>query len=253
MPYSISNLSGKTVVITGASSGIGLACAKKFADFGCKLILIARDLQRLQAQTQGFASQCQTFALDVRDASAVELWCSQITAIDILINNAGLARGWEKTHEGSITDWNEMIDTNMKGLLYMTKFLVPKMLHANSGHVIQIGSTAGQWSYPHGAVYCGTKAAVRSITEALRMELVDTPIRVSNIQPGLCETDFSLIRFHGDENRAKQVYAGIEALQPEDVADAVVYVASAPAHVQIAELTLMPTTQATSMVIHRKT
>lgn len=246
------NLTGKTVVITGASSGIGLACAEAFASEGCQLILLSRNIEKLNDRVQYLNADYQTFSVDVRSAEAVKDFCEKIKNVDILVNNAGLAKGFEKLHEGVLSEWEEMIDTNMKGLLYMTRFLVPKMLKQSFGHVIQIGSTAGQWAYPNGAVYCGSKAAVRMISESLRMDLVDTPVRVTNIQPGLCETEFSIVRFNGDEERAKQVYKGIEALHPEDVADTVVYAATAPLHVQIAEITLMPTAQASSTVVYRK-
>lgn len=254
-------LKEKTVFITGASSGIGKACAELFAQAGAKLILCARNMAKLQNVANDLKAQYQTdilaFELDVQDKRAVNEVVDTLPIswkkIDILVNNAGLASGLEKLHQGDLADWDAMIDTNIKGLLYLTRKIVPTMLenHIN-GHVINIGSIAGIHAYPNGAVYCATKSAVKFISDGLRMDLVDTPIRVTNVQPGMVETNFSLVRFHGDQQRADSVYEGIQPLTATDIANIVVYTASAPAHVQICEVTVTPTHQATGGIIHKE-
>lgn len=254
-------LKNKIVFISGASSGIGKACAELFAQAGAKLILGARSVEKLQELGNELKVQYQTeilaLKLDVQDKGAVDEAINGLPLawqkIDILVNNAGLARGLEKLHQGDVADWEAMIDTNVKGLLYLTRKIVPQMLENKlNGHVINIGSTAGILAYPGGAVYCATKAAVKFISDGLRMDVVDTPIRVTNIQPGMVETNFSVIRFHGDQQKADNVYDGIKPLTAEDIADIVVYAASAPTHVQICEVTVTPTHQATGGIVHKE-
>lgn len=254
-------LKNKIVFISGASGGIGKACAELFAQAGAKLILCARSVEKVREIGNELKAQYQTdtlaLQLDVQDKKAVEEVVDTLPLewrkIDILVNNAGLARGLDKLHQGDIADWEAMIDTNVKGLLYLTRKIVPQMLeHKLNGHVINIGSTAGIHAYPGGAVYCATKSAVKFISDGLRMDVVDTPIRVTNIQPGMVETNFSVIRFHGDQQKADNVYDGIKVLTAEDIADIVVYTASAPAHVQICEVTVTPTHQATGGIVHKE-
>jgi hypothetical protein len=259
MPYLREDLKNKIVLVTGATSGIGEACARAFAELGCKLIITGRQVFRLQnlaSDLMAYGCSVYFYSLDVTQKSSVQEFINNLPEawknIDILINNAGLALGLEPLQEGNIEDWDTMIDTNVKGLLYVTRQIVPWMMERQKGHVINIGSLAGIAVYPNGTVYCASKAAVKTISDGLRMDLVHTPIRVTNIQPGLVDTNFSITRFHGDRERAERVYKGLEPLNAEDIADIVVYVASAPKHVQIAEITVMPTQQASSMVIHRK-
>ena len=207
-------LHGKVAFITGASSGIGAACAEGFARAGARLLLAARRNDRLQEMVSDLrsagAEDVHTVALDVRDKNQVQTVVDGLPspwqAIDILINNAGLSRGLEKVYEGKIDDWEEMIDTNVKGLLYVTRAVVPGMVQRGAGHVVNLGSTAGHMTYPNGAVYCATKAAENRITEGLREDLLGTPVRVTTVDPGMVETEFSKVRFHGDEGRAAKVY-----------------------------------------------
>jgi serine 3-dehydrogenase len=253
----MSRLQGKTVFITGASSGIGEASAKKFAESGSKLVLAARRLDRLQALAAKLPSKCHLVELDVRDRTAIEKAVASIptefAAIDILLNNAGKARGLAKLHEAEIADHEEMIDTNVKGLLYCTRAIVPGMIKRGYGHVINIGSIAGHEIYPNGSVYCATKYAVDALTKGLRIDLVDTPVRVSTVDPGLVETEFSLVRFNGDKERAKKVYTGYQPLTPDDVAEAILWVADRPLHVQIAEVIILPSAQASATITHKTT
>ena len=255
------NLKGKIVFISGASSGIGKACAESFAKAGAYLILCARQLEKIEEIAEGLKAKYQveilTCKLDVQNKAAVtevidglpENW----KKIDILINNAGLARGLEKLQDGDCNDWDTMIDTNVKGLLYLTRKIVPFMLENKvNGHIINIGSTAGIHAYPGGAVYCATKAAVKFISDGLRMDVVDKPIRVTNVQPGMVETNFSVIRFQGDQQKADNVYEGIKPLIAEDIASIVLFAASAPPHVQICEVTVTPTNQATAGIVHKE-
>ncbi|WP_312419464.1 SDR family NAD(P)-dependent oxidoreductase [Anaerospora hongkongensis] len=253
-------LKDKLVFISGASSGIGQACAEVFAKAGAKLILCARNKEKLTDIATDLKTRYGTVSfpiqLDVQDKTAVHQACDTLPQewqkIDILINNAGLARGMEKVQQGDLADWDAMIDTNIKGLLYLTRKIVPLMLaNESNGQVINIGSIAGIHAYPGGAVYCATKAAVKFISDGLRMDVVDTPIRVTNIQPGMVETNFSIVRFHGDEEKAAAVYEGITPLTAADIADIVLYSASVPPHVQICEVTVTPTHQATGRVIHQ--
>jgi NADP-dependent 3-hydroxy acid dehydrogenase YdfG len=253
-------MQGKTVFITGASAGIGAACAHRFASEGARLLLAARRVPRLQAMTEPLQSKgaaaVHVFALDVRSqsqvASALAALPAAWQAIDVLVNNAGLSRGMEKLYEGKIDDWEEMIDTNVKGLLYVTRAVVPGMVQRGSGHVVNLGSTAGRMTYPGGAVYCATKAAENRISEGLRQDLLGTPVRVTSIDPGMVETEFSKVRFHGDTERAAKVYQGLTPLTPEDVADAIVWAVSRPAHVNIAEIMLTSVDQANSMLLNRR-
>lgn len=255
----MSAIQDQIVLITGASSGIGAACARIFARSGARLILAARRLERLEEVAQelkDIGSETYSVELDVRDRAAVtaaiEALPSKWAAIDILINNAGLSRGLDKLHEGQIDDWEDMIDTNVKGLLYVTRAVLPGMVARGRGHVINMGSIAGHYTYPNGNVYCSTKAAVRALSEGLKMDLLGTPVRITSVDPGLVETEFSDVRFHGDRDRAKQVYQGLTPLTPDDVADVVLYCASRPAHVNINEVILMPVDQASATMVNRK-
>jgi len=249
------------VLITGASSGIGEACARVFAQGGAKLILVARRQELLEqlAEQLGKEYACELYliSLDVRDRSAVQSALDNLpgewSAVDILINNAGLSRGLDKLHEASIQDWEEMIDTNIKGLLYMTRALVPGMVSRGRGHVINLGSIAGHQTYPGGSVYCATKAAVKAISEGLKQDLLGTSVRVSSIDPGLVETNFSNVRFHGDTERAEKVYQGLTPLTPDDVADVIFFCATRSPHVNISEVILMPVDQAGATLVNRKT
>ncbi len=255
------SLAGKIVLITGASAGIGAACAMRFAEAGARLLLAARREDRLQEMTADLkaagAEDVWTVTLDVRDAKQVQTSIDGLPgpwqAIHVLVNNAGLSRGLDKLYEGHLEDWDEMIDTNVKGLLYVTRAVLPGMVRRGAGHVVNIGSTAGHWSYPKGAVYCGTKAAEGRITEGLRQDLLGTAVRVTTIDPGMVETDFSKVRFRGDAERAAKVYQGLTPLRPEDVADAVVWAATRPAHVNIAEVMLTTVDQADSVMFNRRT
>jgi len=251
------SIHNQIILITGASSGIGAACAQVFAQAGARLILAARRRQRLEELAASLAPcPVHLLELDVRDRSQVESSLSQLPSdwaeIDILINNAGLSRGLDKLHEGSISDWEEMIDTNIKGLLYITRTVVPGMVKRDRGHVVNIGSIAGHQTYPKGNVYCGSKAAVRAISEGLKQDLLGTPVRVTSIDPGMVETEFSSVRFHGDTERAKKVYQGLTPLTPADVADAVFFCVTRPVHVNISEMLLVPTDQATATLVHRR-
>jgi NADP-dependent 3-hydroxy acid dehydrogenase YdfG len=253
-------LNGKTVFITGASSGIGEACAFAFAQEGARLLLAARRLNLLEEMTaklkEAGAADVHSFALDVREnaavVNAIENVPGEWKRIDVLVNNAGLSRGLDKAYQGNVEDWDEMIDTNVKGMLYVTRAVVPGMVERGSGHVINMGSTAGEITYPNGAVYCATKAAERAINDGLRQDLLGTPIRVTSVDPGMVETDFSLVRFRGDNERAAKVYENITPLYPADVADAIVWAATRPAHVNIARVLMTTIDQANSLMFNRK-
>jgi 3-hydroxy acid dehydrogenase/malonic semialdehyde reductase len=252
----MSDLRNKTVLITGASAGIGAACAQKFAETGARLVLAARRLERLEALTADLKADVHLLKLDVTDRSAVEESIAGLQEsfreIDILVNNAGLGRGLGKLHEGEIDGWEEMIDTNIKGLLYLSRAVIPGMVARGRGHVINIGSIAGHQVYPGGNVYCATKHAVDALTKGMRIDLVDTPVRVSTVDPGLVETEFSQVRFHGDTERAAKTYQGYQPLTGADVAEAVVWIADRPAHVQIGEIIILPTAQASAMHLHKE-
>ena len=249
------SIKDKIVLITGASSGIGEACARKFAESGARLILTARRKDRLDQLAKSLGVQVHVIQLDVRNRQAVETAIASLPkewqAIDLLINNAGLGRGLEKLHKGEIDGWEEMIDTNVKGLLYISRAVIPGIVERGSGHIINIGSIAGHEVYPGGNVYCATKHAVDALTKGMRIDLVDTPIRVSTIDPGLVETEFSQVRFYGDKFRAKTVYMGYEPLVGDDIAETAVWIAERPPHVQIAQVIILPTAQASAMVVHK--
>lgn len=249
----------KIALITGATSGIGEACARKFAEGGYNLILTARRAEKLagiKAQLEAKGTKVRTLVFDVRDAEAAKQAIASLEpewqTIDVLINNTGLALGLEKEYEGNPEDWNTMIDTNIKGLLTMTRLIVPAMIERNEGHVINIGSVAGDAAYAGGNVYCATKAAVKTITDGLRIDVAESAVRVTNVKPGLVETNFSNVRFHGDNARAENVYKGIVPLTGADIADVAFYAASAPKHVQIAEVLVLATHQGSGSVIHRE-
>jgi hypothetical protein len=249
----------KIVFITGATSGIGLGCARKFAANGDKLILTGRNATRLSeisGELKAQGTEVVTLKFDVRDREAAQKALDSLPAefskIDVLVNNAGLALGLEPEYEGDFNDWDGMIDTNIKGLLTMTRLIVPGMIERNSGHIINIGSVAGDAAYAGGNVYCATKAAVKALSDGLRIDVANTAVRVTNLKPGLVETNFSNVRFHGDTERAAKLYQGIKPLTGDDIADVAVYAANAPAHVQIAEVLILATHQASGSVIVRK-
>jgi len=256
----MTQLKNKTVFVTGASSGFGKEIAAAFAKKGSRLIIAARRAQRIKETAaelkKRYGIEVLAMTLDVRKKSDVAKALSSLPVkwrdIDILVNNAGLSRGLDKLQEGSIRDWDEMIDTNVKGLLYITRAVLPNMVKRNSGHIVNIGSIAGHEVYPKGNVYCASKHAVDAITKGIRLDVVDTDIRVTTIDPGLAETEFSIVRFRGNVNKAKAVYTGIEALKPSDIADAVIYAASRPLNVVIAEMIIVPNKQASGQVVHRK-
>lgn len=253
-------LKGKIVLVTGASAGIGRSTALAFAAEGTRLLLAARRAGKLAEVASSClkrgAEAVHSIDLDVRDhravQNAIDALPEEWAEIDILVNNAGLSRGLDKLYMGRIEDWDEMIDTNIKGLLYVTRAVVPGMVVRGRGHVINLGSTAGELSYPNGAVYCGTKAAERAINDGLRMDVLGTPVRVTTVDPGMVETDFSLVRFRGDQERAAKVYKGVKPLTPDDVADVIVWAASRPEHVNIARVLMTPVQQANSILFHRE-
>jgi NADP-dependent 3-hydroxy acid dehydrogenase YdfG len=256
----MNRLAGKRVLITGASAGIGEACARHFAAQGAHLLLSARRLERIEALASELADahgvEIHTAAVDVTDRDSVATYVDGLSADgltpDVLVNNAGKAKGLDTLQEGDLDHWDEMIDTNVKGLLYVTRAVLPHMIERDSGHVINIGSIAGRWVYPKGAVYNATKFAVRALSEAMNIDLLGTQIRVSSVDPGLAETEFSEVRFDGDTDRAASVYSDTVPLTADDVADAVIYVANAPPHVDIFNLVMMPTVQRYPGYIERK-
>lgn len=251
-------MEAKIVFITGASSGIGEGCARKFAKEGWNLILNARTVSKLEElKTELEAThgvRVYTLPFDVRDrklaATSLESLPEEWKAIDVLVNNAGLVIGVDKEFEGSLDEWDIMIDTNIRGLLAMTRLVVPGMVER--GHIINIGSIAGDAAYPGGSVYCATKAAVKALSDGLRIDLVDTPLRVTNVKPGMVETNFTVVRYRGDKEAADNFYKGIRPLTGDDIAETVYFAASAPAHIQIAEVLLMPTYQATGTISYKK-
>jgi len=253
-------LAGRVVLITGASAGIGAACARAFAAEGARLLLTARRLERLESSVPGVraagAADVRLLELDVRDAEAVRSTFSNLpedwSAIEVLVASAGLSRGLDKIQDGSIADWDEMIDTNVKGLLYVDRAVVPGMVARRRGTVIHLGSIAGRQVYPSGSVYCASKHAVRALTEGLRLDVLGSGVRVATVDPGLVGgTEFSEVRFHGDAERAAAVYRGLTPLSADDVAEAIVWVATRPPHVQAAELVLLPTDQASATHVNR--
>ncbi len=246
----------RIVMVTGATSGIGEACARRFLQAGYRVIATGRNVGRLNALKDEFGADLLPLVFDVRDREIAEASVNALPAewreIDILVNNAGLALGLEPEYEGDYVDWDTMIDTNIKGLLTMTRAVVPGMVERNRGHVINIGSVAGDAAYANGNVYCATKAAVKSITDGLRIDVAHTALRVTLLKPGLVETNFSNVRFHGDVCRADNVYKGITPLTGADIADAAIYAAQAPEHVQIAEMLILATHQANGSTIVRR-
>jgi 3-hydroxy acid dehydrogenase / malonic semialdehyde reductase len=251
---------GQTVFITGASSGIGLACAEVFAEAGARLLLAARRTERLTEIASRLASQYGTeshcIVLDVRDRAAVQTRLGEIPAawqtIDVLINNAGLSRGLDTVQEGNLDDWDAMIDTNVKGLLYVSRAVLPRMVARKQGMVINMGSIAGREVYPKGNVYCATKHAVRALSQAMYRDTNGANVRVCNIDPGMVETEFSEVRFNGDKERAKAVYNGMKPLTARDIADVALFCATRPPHVTLHDIQIMPTSQASATLVHRE-
>jgi len=254
------SLNNKVVFITGASSGIGRSCARAFAQQGARLILAARRIERLKELALELkrkpGEDILPLALDVRNQPAVERAVNGLpvewAAIDVLVNNAGLSRGLDKIYEGKLEDWEEMIDVNIKGLLFVSRAVIPGMVKRDRGHVVNIGSLAGHEVYPGGNVYCATKFAVRALSKSMRLDLNGTSIRVSEVAPGMVETEFSLVRFRGDKERTRKVYQGLTPLTPDDIADAIVYCATRPPHVNVSEMLILPTAQASATLAHRK-
>ena len=253
------SLRDKVVLVTGASSGIGAACARAFAAQGAKVLVAARRLDRVQALATELQKEhgvaARAVQLDVRDQGAVEKAMASLPpeweAIEVLVNNAGLSRGLDKLHEGNLQDWEEMIDTNVKGLLYVSRAVIPGMVKRGVGHIINLGSIAGVEAYPGGNVYCATKAAVRLLSMGLRMDLLGTPLRVTNIAPGMVESEFSAVRYRGDQAQADKTYEGFTPLAPDDIADAIVYAATRPPHVNIVEMLITSQAQVSTMVSYR--
>lgn len=255
------DLQGRTVFITGASSGIGAACARAFAGAGARLLLAARRIERIEAaipdlRSRG-AADARAERLDVRDAAAVARLVDGLAGawrdVEVLVDNAGLSRGLDKLQEGSLDDWNEMIDTNVKGMLHVDRAVVPLMVARGRGTVVHLGSIAGRQAYPGGNVYCASKHAVRALTDGLRLDLLGTGVRVATVDPGLvADTEFSEVRFHGDKDRAAAVYRGLTPLGPDDVAEAVLWVATRPERVVVSDLVLLPLDQASANHVHRR-
>jgi len=256
----MANLQGRNVFITGASSGIGRATALAFAREGSRLLLCGRRLEPLaelaRELTEAGAADVHAFTLDVSDGQAVRSTLAELPEawrdVDVLVNNAGLSRGLTKVYEQEPEDWQEMIDTNVLGLLHVTRAVVPRMVERGAGHVINLGSTAGHMTYANGAVYCASKAAEKAISEGLKLDLMGTAVRVTSIDPGMVETDFWRVRFRGDEEKAAKVYANITPLQPEDVADTIVWAAGRPAHVNIHTILMTSIDQGNSVTFNRR-
>ena len=254
------SIQGQIVAITGASSGIGASCAKMFAKEGASLILAARRRDKLEAVAaeieETYQSKVYLLEMDVSDRTAVETSIASLPEpwreVDILVNNAGLSRGLDKLQSGEIQNWEEMIDTNVKGLLYVTRSLLPNMVERQKGHIINIGSIAGHQAYVGGNVYCATKAAVRTLSQGLKMDLLGTPIRVSCVDPGTVETEFSQVRFRGDTEKANKVYQGFNPLTPDDIAEVVVFCATRPSHVNMSEVLVLATDQSSATMINRQ-
>lgn len=249
----------KIVFITGATSGIGEACARKFAEMGNDIILNGRNVDKMVKIKQELMEKGADVLLlpfDVRDRNAMRIAVSSLKGkwenVDVLINNAGLVFGNDKEFEGSLDEWDIMIDTNIRALLSMTRMIVPGMVERGRGHIINLGSIAGDAAYPGGSVYCATKAAVKALSDGLRIDLVDTPLRVTNIKPGMVETNFSVVRFRGDKEKADNVYKGITPLTGKDIAEVAWFAASAPEYMQVAEVLVMPTNQATGTINYKK-
>jgi serine 3-dehydrogenase len=255
----MNRINDRIVVVTGATSGIGEACARRLARDGARLVLWARRLDRLEKLADALETEhgrhVHIARVDVRDLAAVRAAADAILeAGDVphaLVNNAGLASGLDLLQDGDPDDWDAMIDTNIKGLLYVTRALLPAMIRAGRGHIVNIGSTAGHLTYQKGNVYAATKFAVRALTEGINLDVAGTPVRVSAVDPGFVETEFSLVRFHGDADRARKVYDGFKPLSPDDVADAIAYVLGLPDHVNVLDLVLVPTAQRNVYVVDR--
>jgi len=253
------NLKNKVVFITGASSGFGKACAEQFAALGANLLICARRADKIEKLAfelhNKFKIKVFAFQLDIRNQEDVDDIISSLPKewkkIDVLVNNAGLSRGLNKIQDGVLLDWEEMIDTNVRGLLYVSRAVIPLMLKNKRGHIINIGSIAGQEVYPAGNVYCATKHAVDALTKGMRIDLNDTPIKVSTVDPGLAETEFSLVRFRGDKSRAKSVYTGLKPLSAGDVAETVVFTATRSEHINVAQVLLLPKCQANTTLVKR--
>lgn len=256
----MSRIAGRLALVTGASAGIGLACAQRFAAMGAHLALWARRSDRLDTEAEtirrAHGVEVRSATVDVRDRSAVDRAAAALVATgavpDILVNNAGLAAGLDLLHEGDPHDWDRMIDTNIKGLLYVTRAFLPHMVERGRGHVVNLGSLAGHQTYPRGNVYGATKYAVRALTESMALDLVGTPIRVSSVSPGLVETEFSVVRFAGDAERAKAVYQGMRPLTADEVAEVIGYVVNLPEHVNVLDVVLMPVAQRSTQIVHRE-
>lgn len=249
----------KIALITGATSGIGEACARKFAAGGYDIIINCRKPEKgeaLKNELRELGADAQVLPFDVRRREEIMAALATLKGkwanIDVLINNAGLVFGVDKEFEGNLDEWDIMIDTNIRGLLTMTRLVVPGMVERGRGHIINLGSIAGDAAYPGGSVYCATKAAVKALSDGLRIDLVDTPLRVTNIKPGLVETNFSVVRFRGDKAKADNVYKGIQPLTGKDIAEVAWFAASAPEYMQIAEVLVMPTNQATGTITYKK-
>jgi 3-hydroxy acid dehydrogenase/malonic semialdehyde reductase len=258
---STSSLANQVVLVTGGSSGIGAACARLFARSGARIVLAARRQERLAAlrrelESLGEAGRVHSLALDVRDGDAVARSLAALpeafSPVSIVVNSAGLGRGLDKLHETAPRDFDEVIDTNVKGLLYVCRAVLPEMVRRDVGHIVNIGSVAGRQAYKGGAVYCASKAAVRMLTECLKHDLLGTRVRVSTVDPGMVETEFSVVRFRGDVQRADQVYAGMTPMSPDDVAEAVLFCVTRPPHVNISELVMLATDQAAAATVHRR-
>jgi len=250
----------KIILVSGATSGIGASCTKKFAAAGCRVILCGRRSERLSEFKKNLVSQYGenflTLSFDIRNRdevfNAIQSLPDDWKAVDVLVNNAGLALGLHPLQDGNIGHWEQMIDTNIKGLLYLTKAVVGQMIDRKSGHIINIGSIVGRQAYANGNVYCATKAAVDSLSQSMRIDFLPYNIKVSQVAPGAVETEFSLVRFEGDQERAVNVYKGYQPLSPDDVADAIFYLASLPPHVNVNDMLLMPTAQACAGIIHKE-
>ncbi len=246
----------KWALVTGATSGIGEATAMRLAAMNINLILVGRRVERLQGLEKMFKNSVKvvTASLDVRNSKAVQSFVTghkeQLSQVEILVNNAGLAKGTEKVQDANTDDWDVMIDTNLKGLLYFTRALLPFMIKRKQGHIVNVGSVAGRWTYPGGAVYCASKFAVRGFTEGLRMDLIGTPIRITNIEPGMVETEFSEVRL-GSKEKGRKVYEGMTPLSADDVAESIIWSLNRPAHVNVQELVLFPTDQPAVGMVHR--
>lgn len=245
----------KQALITGATSGIGHAAALRLAALGYDITATGRRagrLEELRAQIESAGVKCTTLCFDVRSEAEVKRFLEPLERVDVLVNNAGLAAGLEHIDRGDTADWDAMIDTNIKGLLYVTRTIAPKMVAASSGHIINIGSIAGTEPYENGAVYCASKHAVHALSQSMRADLLSSGVKVTELRPGMVETEFSLVRFHGDEERAEKVYDGVTPLSGEDIAEAIAWVVQLPAHMNVNDMVLMPAQQAGAYYTYKK-